>query len=173
MTVSKTTLIFVAAFALALVCGCSSGEPPRPPAAEDIAAIAEFNELYLRAINDEDIAALSELTTEHHVLTPPNGPPIVGKAANDAINSRSFAQLDVNETWTPLETQVAGDWAYQRGTYNLVTTPKAGGETRAISGYFLRIYQRQPNGEWRMTRDMFNIDRSSQNDAPADVSTAQ
>lgn len=166
-------LIFVAAFALGLLSGCSSGESPQPTAAEDIAAIAEFNERYLKAINDEDIAALSDLTTEYHILTPPNGPPIVGKAANDAINSQSFAELDVNETWTPLETQVAGDWAYQRGTYNLVTTPKAGGEARAISGYFLRIYQRQPNGEWRMTRDMFNIDRSSQNDAPPDATAAQ
>jgi len=29
---------------------------------------------------------------------------------------------------------------------------------RELRGNFLRIYQRQPNGEWRMTRDMFNSD---------------
>jgi len=34
--------------------------------------------------------------------------------------------------------------------------PRAGGESRTIRGSFLRIYQRQSNGEWRMTRDTFN-----------------
>ena len=35
-------------------------------------------------------------------------------------------------------------------------TNRAGGNTTKTSGNFLRIYRRQPNGEWRMTRDMFN-----------------
>jgi ketosteroid isomerase-like protein len=34
--------------------------------------------------------------------------------------------------------------------------PRGGGDARTISGNFLRIYQRQSNGEWRMTRDTFN-----------------
>jgi ketosteroid isomerase-like protein len=153
-----------AAFALTLV-ACTRSEPARPSAAEDVAAIARFNERYLEAINNEDITALSELTTESHILTPPSGKPIEGKAANDAVNGRSFAQVQVQERWTPLETQVSGDLGFQRGTYDLVTTPKAGGEPTRITGYFQRIYQRQPNGEWRMTRDMFNIDRSTQNSA--------
>ena len=92
----------------------------------------------------------------------PNRPPIVGKAANDALNGGAFEQFDFNETWTPVETVVSGDWAYQRGTFTTAATPKAGGAGREISGNFLRIYQRQPNGEWRMIRDMFNSDGSPQ-----------
>lgn len=158
---------------VAMVCVCASlaacapKPPAQPPLEEDLAAIARFNERYLQAINDEDIEALSELTTEGHILTPPSGRPIVGKAENDAVNGRSFAQYEVQERWMPDETQVGGDLAFQRGRYDLVTTPKAGGEPRAINGYFLRIYQRQPNGEWRMTRDMFNVDSSS-SAAPAE-----
>jgi hypothetical protein len=43
--------------------------------------------------------------------------------------------------------------------------PRAGGEPRTIRGSFLRIYQRQRNGDWRMTRDTFN------SEPPADSAT--
>ena len=58
-----------------LVTGC--GQPQRPSYEEDLAAITEFNARYLGAINDEDIATLSSLTTEGHVILIPNREPIV------------------------------------------------------------------------------------------------
>jgi ketosteroid isomerase-like protein len=150
------------AWLAALLAACGTAEPPRPSLEEDVAAIAAFNQRYLQAINDEDIAALSSLTTEGHIMLPPNRQPIVGKAANDELNGRAFEQFDFVETWTPEETEVSVDWAYQRGTFVVVATPKAGGDAQEISGSFLRIYRRQPNGEWRMIRDMFNSDGSAQ-----------
>ena len=131
----------------------------RPTLAQDLAAIAEFNRRYLGAINDEDIATLSSLTTEDHIMIASGRPPTVGKAANDAANGRVFQQFNIDETWTPIETVVSGDLAYQRGTFTVAATPKAGGNTTNTSGNFLRIYRRQPNGEWRMTRDMFNSEQ--------------
>jgi ketosteroid isomerase-like protein len=131
----------------------------KPTLEQDLAAIAEFNRRYLKAINDEDIATLSSLTTEDHIMIAPGRPPIVGKAANDAANGRVFKQFDIDETWTPVETIVSGDLAYQRGTYTVAATPKGGGNTTRTSGHFLRIYRRQPNGEWRMTRDTFNSEQ--------------
>jgi ketosteroid isomerase-like protein len=142
----------------ALLASCRTGEPARPSLEEDLAAIEAFNQAYLKAINDEDIAALSALTTEGHIMLMPGRAPLIGKAANDEANGRAFEQFDFVETWTPVETVVSGDWAYQRGTFTVIATPKAGGERRELKGNFLRIYERQPNGEWRMTRDMFNSD---------------
>ena len=131
----------------------------RPTLEADLAAIAEFNKRYLGAINDEDIATLSSLTTEDHIMLAPGRPPTVGKAANDAANSRVFQQFGSVETWTPVETMVSGDLAYQRGTYTVDATPKAGGGKPTSSrGNFMRIYRRQSDGQWRMTRDMFNSD---------------
>jgi ketosteroid isomerase-like protein len=129
---------------------------PKPALEQDLAAIAEFNRRYLKAINDEDIATLSSLTTEDHIMIASGRAPLVGKAANDEANGRVFKQFDIVETWTPVETVVDGDLAYQRGTFTVDATPRAGGTTTKASGNFLRIYRRQPNGEWRMTRDMFN-----------------
>ena len=128
----------------------------RPTLEQDLAAITEFNRKYLKAINDGDIATLSSLTDEGHIMITPGRPPLIGKAANDAANGRAFQSVKIDETWTPVETVVSGDMAYQRGTYTVAATPKAGGNTTKTSGHFLRIYQRQANGEWRMTHDTFN-----------------
>jgi ketosteroid isomerase-like protein len=128
---------------------------------KDLAEIAEFNRRYLQAINDEDIATLSSLTTEEHVMIASGRPPLVGKAANDAANARVFTQFDIVETWTPLETVVSGDLAYQRGTFTVAATPRSGGNTTRSSGTFLRIYRRMPGIGWRMTRDMFNTEQPS------------
>ena len=137
-----------------LVTGC--GQPQRPSYEEDLAAITEFNARYLGAINDEDIATLSSLTTEGHVILIPNREPIVGKAANDAANGGAFERFTFDETWTPVETVIDGDLGFQRGTFTTIAMPRGDGQRLEVSGSFMRIYQRQPNGEWRMTRDMFN-----------------
>jgi len=128
----------------------------KPTLEQDLAAITEFNRRYLKAINDGDIATLSSLTDDDHIMITPGRAPTIGKAANDAANGRAFQQVKIDETWTPIETVVSGDLAYQRGTYTVAATPKAGGNTTKTSGHFLRIYRRQPNGEWRMTHDTFN-----------------
>jgi ketosteroid isomerase-like protein len=158
----KIVAALAALGALGSLAGCGDSSPKRPTLEQDLAAIAAFNERYLGAINAEDIETLSSLTTDGHVMIAPNRPPIVGKAANDAANGRAFEQFDFDESWAPVETVVSGDLAFQRGTYVTTAKPRAGGEGRTIKGNFLRIYQRQPNGEWRMTRDTFNSEPAAE-----------
>jgi len=150
----KTLSLTLALFATLLAQGCSTDT--QPTFADDVAAITAFNERYLRSINEEDIAALSALTTDGHVMLPPNSEPVVGKAANDALNGGAFQRYEFSETWRPVETVVDGNLGFQRGTFTVIATPRADGERVEVKGNFLRIYQRQANGEWRMTRDMFN-----------------
>jgi ketosteroid isomerase-like protein len=155
----RTIFVLIGAVVATWLAGCGP-TAQRPTTDEDIAAITAFNERYLGSINDEDIATLSSLTTDGHMMIAPNRPPIVGKAANDAMNGKAFEQFTFDETWTPTETVVSGDLAFQSGSYSTTATPRAGGDARTIKGTFLRIYQRQPNGEWRMTRDTFNSENS-------------
>jgi ketosteroid isomerase-like protein len=152
------TIILAACAISALVAGCSSVPTRSASTAQDVAAILAFNQRYVKSINDGDITTLSGFTTEEHVMMPPGRPPTVGKAANDAANSRAVAQFRFAESWAPVETEVAGDWAWQRGTFRVLATPKAGGETRTMTGNYLHIYRRQPDGSWRMVRDMFNTE---------------
>jgi ketosteroid isomerase-like protein len=164
----RSVVSLAAALAVAVVVlGCATTTHARQPSrAADEAAIAEFNQRYLKAINDGDIGLLSSLTTEGHIMIAPGRPPLVGKAANDAANGRVFQQFKIDEAWAPLETVIAGDWAYQRGTFTVAATPKAGGSTRTTRGNFLRIYRRQPDQSWRMIRDMFNSDAPTAAGAP-------
>jgi ketosteroid isomerase-like protein len=139
----------------ASLAGCAT-QPKKPTTAADEAAIAEFNQRYLKAIN---------------IMLAPGRPPLVGKEANDAANARAAQMFKIEEHWTPLETVISGDLAYQRGTFTVAASPKAasGGASagaaagpnipRKTSGNFLRIYKRQPDGSWRMVRDMFNSDQ--------------
>jgi len=150
------TTIRTLALAGFAVLATACGQPQRPTYEEDLAAITAFNARYLGSINDEDIATLSSLTTEGHVILIPNREPIVGKEANDAANRSAFERFTFDETWTPVETVIDGDLGFQRGTFTTIATPRGDGERLEVSGSFMRIYQRQPNGEWRMTRDMFN-----------------
>jgi uncharacterized protein (TIGR02246 family) len=142
--------------ALAGATACSSAT--QTSIAEDEAAIAAFNRQYLAAINDGDIDALASLTTDGHMLIASGGEPLTGKEALVAAMTGAFERFEFDESWAPEETVVSGDLAYQRGTFVVVATPKAGGEASRTAGNFLRIYRRQADGAWLMVRDMFNSD---------------
>ncbi|HZF29238.1 MAG TPA: nuclear transport factor 2 family protein [Gammaproteobacteria bacterium] len=123
--------------------------------AADETAIAEFNRRYVKAINDGDIDTLASLTTEGHMMISSGGAPLVGKKALVDAMTRLFQTTDFDESWAPQETVVSGDLAYQRGTFVVVSKPKAGGAESRVTGNFLRIY-RKIDGAWFMVRDTFN-----------------
>jgi len=83
------------------------------------------------------------------------GAPLVGKKALVDAMTRLFQTTDFDESWAPQETVVSGDLAYQRGTFVVVSKPKAGGAESRVTGNFLRIY-RKIDGAWFMVRDTFN-----------------
>ncbi|HEY5666150.1 MAG TPA: nuclear transport factor 2 family protein [Gammaproteobacteria bacterium] len=145
---------------VALLFAVPAAETPLAQPADQaaLAAIAEFNRHYLEAINEGDIDLLASLTTEDHMMISSGGEPLVGKEALVGAMTGAFERFDFDETWTPAETVVSGDLAYQRGTFVVVARPRDGGEASRTEGNFLRIYRRQPDGEWRMVRDMFNSD---------------
>jgi ketosteroid isomerase-like protein len=139
------------------------GTPPPVSAsyAADLAGILAFNVQYLKAINAGDIKALSALTDDDHIAMVPGRPPLVGKAANIAANGNLYQQFNIVENWTPVETVIDGNLAYQRGSFTVSATAKTGITARPVggTGTFLRIYRRQPDGSWIMTRDMFNTEQ--------------
>jgi len=124
--------VAAALIATASLAGCAT-QPKKPSTATDEAAIAEFNQRYLKAINDGDSATLASLTLPEHIMIAPGRPPLVGKEANDAANARAAQMFKIEEHWTPLETVISGDLAYQRGTFTVAASPKAGADSTSAS----------------------------------------
>jgi len=147
----------VAGIAVVLV-GCSTTPTHTTDTTADLAEITAFNARYVKSINDGDLATLSSLTDENHMMISAGRAPISGKAANDAAMSRVFQQSTIVEKWTQLEIVIDRNLAYTRGTFTVDATPKAGGAARHSEGKFVRIYQRQPDRSWRMTHDVLLSD---------------
>jgi ketosteroid isomerase-like protein len=70
---------------------------------------------------------------------------------------RPSGAFDAEFSLAPEEVQIAGpDWAFERGTYDISLTPKAGGEPMQDAGKYITIYRRQSDGSWAMSRDIWN-----------------
>lgn len=141
--------------------GCENREQSSPDEepVDSAAAVAAVNEIwrdYSATLEAGDLEGWLALWTEDGVQMPPGEPPVVGK---DQIRARNQAALDAYDfemSITNREVRVADDWAYSRGVYEATLTPRAGGDPVPIDGKFMTILRRQPDGSWRIHRDIFN-----------------
>ena len=133
-------------------------DAPAAQADEDVtAAVDAIWKEYAAAVVAGDVDRWIAQWTDEGVQMPPNEPRVEGK---ENIYARVAANMAAGPTdefvITPLETTSAGDWAYSRGTY-VVTFPLGDtGEQGTIDGKFMTILQRQPDGSWKIHRDIFN-----------------
>jgi uncharacterized protein (TIGR02246 family) len=121
----------------------------------DIEAINRVREAHVTALNRGDADAWVAAFSEDAVQMPPNEPANTG---GDAIRSWTQAFLNQFSTQFSLsveELRMAIDWAFERGTYTILLSP-GGGEAMQDVGKYITIYQRQPDGSWKMARDIWN-----------------
>jgi ketosteroid isomerase-like protein len=133
-----------------------------PTLEADLRAIEALNQQDVDAALAGDIDTITSQWTEDFVVLPSGGPIVRGRAANAAIVENGRAQLQAID---PLEyvvhfeeIRVAGDYAFEWGTYRGSMRPRAGGETVSYSGKLMRILHRQPDGSWKMHRTMTTTD---------------
>lgn len=132
--------------------GCSREQQKMSAAS---AAEAIWKE-YTESLNAGDLERWLDLWTEDGIQMPPDEPAIAGL---DSIRARNEAVLDkftIDMGVTNEEVETAGDWAYARGTYTARLMPKDGGRPISIDGKYLTILARQPDGSWRIHRDISN-----------------
>ena len=133
------------------------------PAAErteaDVAAIHALTEAWSAASEAGDIAALVALRTDDVVQMPPDAPTSRGKQALEGFYRGLFEQLSVGGTWPVEGTEeivVADGWAFHLSEYILRISPKAGGEAIEERGKVVVICQKQPDGSWKLAREIWN-----------------
>jgi uncharacterized protein (TIGR02246 family) len=135
--------------------------PPPAPEQTDVEAVTEA----VNAVWDEYEASILagdpdrwiELWVEDGVQLPPGNPPVVGK---EAIYERISSDLDAFEysefVINNEDVEVNGDLAFARGNYVVTFAPKSGGDSMSVDGKYMTIMHQQPDGTWKIFRDIFN-----------------
>ena len=153
----------------ALLISCApGGQQEKPPAAgpspaADLAGINKLRDDFAAAFNAGDAARVTDLYTADAIILPQNSPAVTGKDAILSYEQDFFGKFAANISIAAEETKIAGEWAFDRGTYKMQLTPKGGGKPAEDSGKYLVMLQRQADGSWKVARD---IDNSS-NPPPA------
>jgi uncharacterized protein (TIGR02246 family) len=124
----------------------------------DIAAIKEMLNKYGVACNTGDFDSWLSLWADDGVRMPPDAPARIGKEQIREEMKPAFEQLIFELTIPSIEdAKVYGDLGLTHCNYTLAVTPKAGGETIVMpDGKALTLYERQPDGSWKIIYDCFN-----------------
>jgi uncharacterized protein (TIGR02246 family) len=119
----------------------------------DREAIRTASRKYVEADDKRDADAMMQAIAEGAYYMPSNGAPISGREA-----IRGFLK---QHTWdkmseTPAEIEGRDGLAFVRGSYTVLY------QGQNLTGYYMEIWQKQPDGAWRITRKLWNSDKAPQ-----------
>jgi len=125
----------------------------------DRATIERVREVHIAALNAGDVPRWAATFTQDAVRMPPHMPAIIGRERIRKWSGGFMARFAVCFSLTVEEVEIAGDWAFERGTYRLVLYPRGGGKASEENGKYILIYERQAEGGWGIARDIWNSDK--------------
>ena len=125
----------------------------------DMDAIDRLREAHVAALNAGDGDGWAACFADDGIQMPPNLGANAGKAAIEAWSKGFLGLFSCQFKLSVDEIQVISDWAFERGRYDITLAPRTGGGPMDDNGKYITIYQRQPNGSWKITRDIWNSDR--------------
>jgi uncharacterized protein (TIGR02246 family) len=130
--------------------------PTVPASAEDLrAAMEEANARFLNAFNRPDPAGFAGLYTPDAILLFQGVPPKIGPDAITQFWESRIKTGAKNHTFEIINAWADGKYAYQIAKAGVQLIPQSG-ERIVISGYTVRIFERQDDGTWKAKMHMFN-----------------
>jgi uncharacterized protein (TIGR02246 family) len=127
---------------------------------KDLEAIERLHQKDMAASKAGDFATLRSLMTDDAVVMPDKGKWIRGKDALDASYrsmEKSMSNAEVLEYIEEFEeVKILGEYAFEWGTIRGSMRPRGGGEAEYSSYKVMRILQKQPDGEWKVHRTIWN-----------------
>jgi uncharacterized protein (TIGR02246 family) len=130
--------------------------PTVPASAEDLrAAMEEANARFLNAFNRPDPAGFAGLYTPDAILLFQGVPPKIGPDAITQFWESRIKTGAKNHTFEIINAWADGKYAYQIARAGVQLVPQSG-ERIVISGYTVRIFERQDDGTWKAKMHMFN-----------------
>jgi uncharacterized protein (TIGR02246 family) len=135
-------------------------------AVSDVAAIDKLRDTYMQALNAGDVADAMRVLEVNAVWMPAGEPALIGRDPIRAWTEAALEQFSLEYAFMSNEIRVAGDWAFDRGGYQLTITPKDGGEPVRDTGKYIDILRRQSDGSWKYARAIWNSDGSTPDPPP-------
>ena len=139
----------VSASLLSLV-ACGSRDTALSEADRD--AIRAASRKYVEADDKRDADAMMQVVGEGAYYMPSNGAPISGR---EAIRGFLKPHPWDKVTQTPAEIEGRDGLAFVRGSYTVLY------QGQNLTGYYIEIWQKQPDGVWRITRKLWNSDKAT------------
>ena len=115
--------------------------------------------IHVAAVNDGDANAWTACFITNAVQMPPNQPPNIGTERILEWAEGFLAAFRADFSIVARDVELPGpDWAFERGSYDISLTPRAGGDLLRDSGKYLTVYRRARGHEWLMAHDIWNSD---------------
>jgi ketosteroid isomerase-like protein len=135
--------------------GASSGAGPDSVSTR--AAVESATTAFHQALRTNDTATFLSYVADDVRMMPPGEAPVVGKAAVRAWYAAFLTQYRTSSlTLGDREVFVGTRWATELGKYEWGLTPAGGGATVVDRGHYMQVWSRQPNGQWRFAREIWN-----------------
>lgn len=95
--------------------------------------------------------------TEDAVVIPPGSPEVHGAdTIADQLWKPMFEAFTADAKLPADEIHLSGSHGFVRGTYAMTLHPKGDGDSMAEEGRYIDIVERAKDGEWRISRAIWN-----------------
>ena len=119
-------------------------------------AVETVRRAWVAAVAARDARALRELVTDDYEVWAHGAPALTGPEAVVDSMRAALDRYQIEQSFEPIETIIAGDWAFERGTERATVTPITGGPSQTMAQRALLILRRGSDGRWRYARGMTN-----------------
>lgn len=121
-------------------------------------AVEAANATATAALNKGDVEAWLTAYAPDAIVMLPNQPAWRGHEGIRTGAQGMLSEVTLSGvTFTSEDLQVAEDFAFETGRYEMTMTPKKGKAT-VDRGKYITVWQRQADGSWKIIRDISNSD---------------
>lgn len=129
-----------------------------------VAEITRATEEWAEAFRSGEIADTMAFISPDAVMVPPNHAALVGAEAIEAWARGMFEAVSIQEIQIVVdEVRVADEWAVSRGEWRM--TMAAGDQVMSDTTRYVVLWERQGDGRWRVTHDIWNSSLPLDSDA--------
>jgi uncharacterized protein (TIGR02246 family) len=124
----------------------------------DVEAIHRLYEKWFGAMERGDVSGVLDSLADDFVLKSPSRPAVSSRAVLRRGLDESYAAYTERVRYKIEEVEVLGDQAWARVSEETTLVAKKGGKEYSISGMHLAILARQPDGSWKVKREVSSLD---------------